>query len=85
MGRGGMALSGEPLGSASRDERPQGIGARLSITGLEADLAYFHARLELIGSPTTINQRAQLAAFQLLVQSFTRILQRLRRRAVDAP
>jgi hypothetical protein len=50
----------------------------LRITALEADLAYFNARLELIGTPTTINQKAQLATFRLLIQSTTRILHRLR-------
>ena len=50
---------------------------RLSITALEADLAYFNARLELIGTPTTTNQKAQLATFRLLIQSTTRILYRI--------
>lgn len=59
-------------------EHALGIWGRPSITALEAELAYFNARLEFIGRPTTINQKAQLAAFRLLVQSTTRILYRLR-------
>ena len=72
------------LRPAGRAERPQGIWGRLSVTALEADLAYFNARLELIGTPTTLNQKAQLATFRLLIQSLTRILHRLRRRTSDA-
>lgn len=38
-----------------------------SVSGLEADLAYFEARLALIGStPTTIHQKAQIKAFATL-------------------
>ncbi len=53
---------------------------RLTITGLEADLAYFQARLELIGKPTTINQSAQLATFQLLISALNENLERLKRK-----
>jgi hypothetical protein len=50
-----------------------------TITGLEADLAYFSARLEFIGSkPKTINQRMQVAIFGSLAKSTTKILNRLR-------
>ena len=49
-----------------------------TITGLEADLAYFSARLEFVGTPKTINQKVQLSIFRALIQSTTRILNHLR-------
>jgi hypothetical protein len=39
---------------------------RLDLARIEADLAYFQARLELIGEPTSANQRAQRKLFKLL-------------------
>jgi hypothetical protein len=56
-----------------------GVLGKLSVTALEADLAYFNARLEFIGKPITTNQKAQLTVFRLLIQFTTRILQHLRR------
>jgi len=41
---------------------------RTRVSRLEADLAYFQARLEFIGQPRSANQRAQLKAFKLLHQ-----------------
>lgn len=49
-----------------------------TVTSLEADLAYFNARLEFIGIPSTINQKVQVAVFRSLIQSTTNILNRLR-------
>jgi hypothetical protein len=54
---------------------------RLRISALEADLAYFRARLELIGEPKTFNQKAHTKAFGLLNQAVSTILNRLKRRA----
>ncbi|AGA89518.1 hypothetical protein Thimo_0679 [Thioflavicoccus mobilis 8321] len=39
---------------------------RVRLARIEADLAYFQARLELIGEPTSANQRAQRKLFKLL-------------------
>jgi hypothetical protein len=39
---------------------------RIRIARMEADLAYFQARLELIGEPISSNQRAQKKLFELL-------------------
>lgn len=36
---------------------------------LEADIAYFQARMEMIGEPTTANQLTQLKAFKLLLKT----------------
>ena len=58
-----------------------GVWSRLSVSELEADLAYFRARMQLIGEPTSINEKAQLETFRLLNQSVSAILQRLKRRS----
>ena len=42
---------------------------RLRIAQAEADLAYFQARLALIGEPRTLNQYAQKCAFQILYKA----------------
>jgi hypothetical protein len=49
------------------------------ITALEADLAYFQARMELIGAPVTSNQKAQIRTFRHLYQALERIVARLHR------
>jgi hypothetical protein len=49
--------------STTTDERKR---QRVRLARLEADLAYFQARLEIIGSPTSANQLAQLKVFKLL-------------------
>lgn len=66
-----------PVEQTSRPHQPWG---RFTITALEADLAYFNARMELIGAPRTTNQKAQLSTFKFLVEAFDKILLRLRRK-----
>jgi hypothetical protein len=39
---------------------------RVRLARLEADLAYFQARLEIIGEPGSTNQMAQCKVFKLL-------------------
>jgi hypothetical protein len=51
---------------------------RFTVTGLEADIAYFQARLELIGEPETINQKGQVAVFRILLHGVGRILTQLK-------
>jgi len=51
----------------------------LNPIALEADLAYFGARLELVGNPVTLYQEAQLKAYQVLAKSLEDTLQRLRK------
>ena len=51
---------------------------------MESDMAYFQARLEILGEPVTANQSAQRRAFELLHQSLgARVLQ-ARRRMIDS-
>ncbi|RKT45111.1 hypothetical protein BDD21_2528 [Thiocapsa rosea] len=42
---------------------------RIRLARLEADIAYFQARLEMIGEPTSANQRTQRKAFELLLKT----------------
>lgn len=62
--------------SAELEERKR---RRTRIARLEADLAYFRARLEMIGEPTTSNQLAQQKAFKLLLEAVSAEASRLRR------
>ncbi|MFZ0788701.1 MAG: hypothetical protein WAM94_03655 [Chromatiaceae bacterium] len=49
---------------------------RVRLARLEADLAYFLARLEIIGDPESTNQMAQRKVFKLLHKTLAgRILQ----------
>ncbi len=79
-------MAAQPKGKSIRHEanktekKPEGLWDSFSTTALEADLAYFHARLESIGEPRTINQKAQQDTFRLLVQSVGKILKRLKRK-----
>ncbi|SDW02104.1 hypothetical protein SAMN05421783_101110 [Thiocapsa roseopersicina] len=42
---------------------------RIRLARLEADIAYFQARLEMIGEPKTANQLTQRKAFVLLLKT----------------
>jgi len=42
---------------------------KVGLPSLEADVAYFHAHLEILGEPTTTNQWAQQKVYRLLSQS----------------
>ena len=50
----------------------------LRVSALEADLAYFAARLALIGNPVTQHQRAQVKTYRALEKSLAGILANLR-------
>jgi len=50
----------------------------LNPISLEADVAYFGARLEMVGKPETSYQLAQLKVFQSLEKSMEETLKRLR-------
>jgi hypothetical protein len=43
---------------------------RVKLARMEADMAYFQARLEILGEPRTANQLAQRRAFKMLYKSF---------------
>jgi hypothetical protein len=72
--------------SASRVRRGAGddrLRLRILLARLESDLAYFQARLEIIGDPVTTNQRAQRKAFKLLHRTIGDRVLRLKRRLVE--
>jgi hypothetical protein len=51
---------------------------RLRIAQAQADLAYFHARLTLIGKPATLNQNAQERTFRTCTRAIGQKLVSLR-------
>lgn len=53
---------------------------RIRLARLEADLAYFQARLELIGDPITNNLAAQRKVFNMLHKSVASKILKVRRR-----
>ena len=57
---------------------------RIQMARLEADMAYFQARIELIGEPCTSNQRAQFKLFGLLHKSLGGKLLHAKKRQVEA-
>lgn len=61
--------------------------ARLSISELEADVAYFDARLALLeeGTVESYHQEAQIKAYRELGRVLAGLLERLRRRSPDQP
>ncbi len=71
----------EKLRRPDKPDGPRQPWVRFTVTGLEADLAYFNARMELIGEPRTINQKAQIFTFKLLAEAMNIILIRLKRKS----
>lgn len=55
-----------------------GFWSNLSVSALEADIAYFEARLELVGEPETIHQNAQMKTYQALEKTMIETLAKLR-------
>ncbi|MCG6896556.1 MAG: hypothetical protein LJE61_03280 [Thiocapsa sp.] len=56
---------------------------RTCLARLEADIAYFQARLEMIGEPTTSNQLAQRKAFKQLLETVSAEALQLKREHPD--
>jgi hypothetical protein len=51
---------------------------RVHLARLEADVAYFEARLQLIGKPCTIHQRAHRRTFEVLHHALASEARKLR-------
>jgi hypothetical protein len=66
--------------SASSDERKR---QRVRLARLESDMAYFQARLELIGEPNSSNRAAQRKVFNLLHKTVASKILKAKRRFVD--
>jgi hypothetical protein len=56
------------------------LRVNLNPISLEADLAYFGARLELVGEPETQYQAAQLKVYRALEAALEENLKRLRKK-----
>jgi hypothetical protein len=63
--------------SPEEDERRRD---RLRLARLEADMAYFQARLEIIGEPGSTNQMAQRKVFKLLHRTVAEVVLRAKRK-----
>jgi hypothetical protein len=61
------------------EEENDKLHVNLNPIALEADLAYFGARMELVGTPKTCYQEAQLKVYRVLARSLEETLLRLRR------
>lgn len=75
-------MTEKPETPTDRGERERG---KLRVARLEADLAYFQARLELLGEPRSANQQAQRRVFQLLCEGIGARLTEERRRLSFEP
>lgn len=64
----------------SKPQQKQSVGfwSNLSISSLEADVAYFEARVVMVGEPETVHQMAQLKAYRELEKAMIETLARLR-------
>ncbi|MET0066211.1 MAG: hypothetical protein ABW076_07685 [Candidatus Thiodiazotropha sp.] len=60
------------------------LRVNLNPISLEADLAYFGARLELVGEPETRYQAAQLKVYKALENALCENLNRLRKKEVKS-
>ncbi len=64
--------------SKAAPTEPTHFWRNLSISSLEADIAYFEARVELVGKPETYHQEAQIKTYQALDIAMRETLARLR-------
>jgi len=53
---------------------------KIRLATLEADMAYFQARLEILGEPATANQWAQHKAFDYLSRGLGNLVLKTKRR-----
>ncbi|EGV32441.1 MULTISPECIES: hypothetical protein [Thiorhodococcus] len=66
--------------SAEADERKR---QRIRLARLEADMAYFQARLELLGEPNSNNRAAQRKVFGLLHKTVATKILKVKRRFAE--
>ncbi len=69
-------------GVGDADERKR---QRIRLARLEADMAYFQARLEIIGVPDSANKLAQLKVFKLLQKIAANTIVQARREGSQTP
>jgi hypothetical protein len=56
---------------------------RVKLARMEADMAYFQARLEILGEPRTANQLAQRRAFKMLYMTIGHHIIETKRRMTE--
>jgi len=56
---------------------------RARLASLEADAAYFQARLEILGEPQSANQLAQRKVFKVLYKNVGEMILQAKRRMVE--
>ena len=56
---------------------------RVKLARMEADMAYFQARLEILGEPRTANQLAQRKAFKMLYKTIGHHIIETKRRMTE--
>jgi hypothetical protein len=64
------------------EEDSRRLRVNLNPISLEADVAYFGARLELVGEPHTCYQAAQLKVYKALEEALGDNLRRLKKKEV---
>jgi hypothetical protein len=64
------------------EEESSRLRVNLNPISLEADVAYFGARLELVGEPQTPYQAAQLKVYKALEEALSDNLKRLKKKEV---
>jgi hypothetical protein len=69
-----------PASGRDADEHAQ---RKTLLARMEADMAYFQARLEILGEPVTANQQAQRKVFKLLHKSLGDRVLKAKRRMID--
>jgi len=70
MRPGGSEDSDQPMMTPALGKtREQHVRRRLRVAKWQTDMAYFQARLGLIGEPASLNQHAQRRTFTLLHQT----------------
>ncbi len=67
-------------GSSPEEETKRQGYLRLRVSVLEADVAYFQARLELLGEPKSLHQIAQYRAYRTMEELLRRFLRRIKRK-----
>ncbi|KOR30433.1 hypothetical protein TI04_05865 [Achromatium sp. WMS2] len=61
------------------DTATQTYLSKPTISGLEADLAYFQSRVEFVANPLTTNQKIQLSVFKVLLQFTNKVFNTINR------
>jgi hypothetical protein len=73
-------VADQPASSRITDDQ---LRRRVRLARWEADMAYFQARLEILGEPRTANQLAQRKAFKMLYKTIGQHIIETKRRMTE--